>query len=72
MWMLETTRKRRCRKFNDDQWAGSSGSSTTMNDEALARLIVSKYHIQNEPYMAMEKEERAAFFEDQKEGTGTK
>nr|GEX67744.1 hypothetical protein [Tanacetum cinerariifolium] len=43
--------------------ARSSGSSANMNDEALARLMVSKLALQTESAMAMKKEERATFLE---------
>ncbi|GJZ33907.1 hypothetical protein Tco_0579343 [Tanacetum coccineum] len=42
---------------------GSSGSSSSMNDEALARLMVSELATQTESAMAMKKEECAAFLE---------
>ncbi|GJY80796.1 hypothetical protein Tco_0493547 [Tanacetum coccineum] len=43
--------------------AGSSGSSSSMNDEALARLMLSELPTQNKTVMAMKKEECAAFLE---------
>ena len=46
--------------------ARSSGSTTTMNEEALARLMISEYASHNERALAMKKEERAAFLEIRK------
>ncbi|GJW48008.1 zinc finger BED domain-containing protein RICESLEEPER 2-like protein, partial [Tanacetum coccineum] len=43
--------------------AGSSGSSSSMNDEVLDRLMVSELATQTESAMAIKKEERAAFLE---------
>ncbi|GJZ52651.1 hypothetical protein Tco_0607166 [Tanacetum coccineum] len=43
--------------------AGSSGSSASMNDEALARLMLSELATQNKNVMAMKKEECTAFLE---------
>ncbi|GJY82763.1 hypothetical protein Tco_0496139 [Tanacetum coccineum] len=43
--------------------ARSSGSSANINDEALARLMVSELATQTESAMAMKKEERATFLE---------
>ena len=43
--------------------AGSSGPLVTINDEALATLMVTEYAIHNEPYMEMKKEECLAFLE---------
>ncbi|GJY90411.1 hypothetical protein Tco_0505607 [Tanacetum coccineum] len=42
---------------------GSSGSSASMNDEALARLMLSELATQNKTVMAMKKEECATFLE---------
>ncbi|GKE39906.1 hypothetical protein Tco_1463311, partial [Tanacetum coccineum] len=41
----------------------STTSSTTDTDEALARLMVSEYAFQNEPYMTTKKHDRIAFLE---------
>ncbi|GJT06537.1 hypothetical protein Tco_0840999 [Tanacetum coccineum] len=43
--------------------AGSSGLSASMNDEALARLMLCELATQNETAMTMKKEERTAFLE---------
>ncbi|GKC13527.1 hypothetical protein Tco_1010309 [Tanacetum coccineum] len=40
----------------------SSGSSSTMNDEALARLMVFEMAMYNERAMKMKKEEHLAFW----------
>ncbi|GJR49487.1 hypothetical protein Tco_1400008 [Tanacetum coccineum] len=42
---------------------GSSGSSSNMNDEALARLMVSELATHNERTMTMKKDERLAFLD---------
>nr|GEW64785.1 putative reverse transcriptase domain-containing protein [Tanacetum cinerariifolium] len=78
--MNRTTMKLRCRNFNgqlagqserfQEEGVGSSGSSSSINDEALARLIVSELAMHNERAIAMKKEEHLAFFGDQKEGGG--
>ncbi|GKE61859.1 hypothetical protein Tco_1512226 [Tanacetum coccineum] len=43
--------------------AGSSGSSSSMNDEALVRLIVFELAMHNKRAIEMNKEERLAFLE---------
>ncbi|GJU07523.1 hypothetical protein Tco_1123953 [Tanacetum coccineum] len=43
--------------------AGSLGSSSSMNDEALARLMISELTMHNERSMATKKEECLAFLE---------
>ncbi|GKB89787.1 hypothetical protein Tco_0962059, partial [Tanacetum coccineum] len=45
---------------------GSSGSSMNMNDETLARLMVSELATQTASAIAMKKDERAAYFEIKK------
>ncbi|GKG16349.1 hypothetical protein Tco_0358672, partial [Tanacetum coccineum] len=50
-------------KGSKKKGAGSLGSSSSMNDEALARLMVSELATHNERAIAMKKEERVAFLE---------
>ncbi|GJY46644.1 hypothetical protein Tco_0435707 [Tanacetum coccineum] len=46
--------------------AGASGSSATMNDEALARLMVFELAMHHKHSMAMKREERLAFLKIKK------
>ncbi|GKC59687.1 hypothetical protein Tco_1087285 [Tanacetum coccineum] len=53
-------------KGSKKKGARSSKSSTSMNDEALARLMVSELAMHNERSMSMKKEEHLAFLEIRK------
>ncbi|GKD12481.1 hypothetical protein Tco_1196888 [Tanacetum coccineum] len=48
------------------KWVGSSGTSSIMNDEALARLMVFELAMHNEHAKEMMKQERAEFLEIKK------
>ncbi|GKC80415.1 hypothetical protein Tco_1131189 [Tanacetum coccineum] len=50
-------------KGSKKKGAGSSGSSSSMNDEALARLMVSELATHNKRAIEIKKEERLAFLE---------
>nr|GEV08757.1 hypothetical protein [Tanacetum cinerariifolium] len=53
-------------KGSKKKGARSSRSSSSMNDEALARLMVSELVMHNERAIAMKKEERTTFLETRK------
>nr|GEU66427.1 hypothetical protein [Tanacetum cinerariifolium] len=53
-------------KGSKKKGVGSSGSSSSMNDKALTRLMVSELSMHNKRSMAMEKEEHLAYLEMRK------